>query len=120
MSRKIMWLSSLLLLVIFVHTGVCQTFESEEKPLEFYWTQAKKIVIGMTTEDEVRKLLGTPSYATGGVKALLSGRRLVYQNPFLYYGILPGEGNEVGKYAVKIIIDKETGKVKALVINEPK
>ena len=115
-----MWLFPLLLVVFLAHAGVCQTSESEAKPLEFYWTQAQKIKTGVTTEDEVRNLLGTPSYSTGGIKAKRSGRVLEKQNPNLFYGPLPNQESEVGKYAVKVIIDKETGKVKKLEINKPR
>jgi hypothetical protein len=52
-----MWVLPLVLVVFLVQAGVCQTFESEAKPLEFYWTQAQKIKTRVTTEDEVRNLL---------------------------------------------------------------
>jgi hypothetical protein len=42
------------------------------------------------------------------------------QNPNLYYGPLSEQESEVMKYAVKVVIDKETGKVKKLEINKPK
>jgi hypothetical protein len=114
------WLLLVWIVIFSVHAGECQTFESDTKPLEFYWTQAQKIKTGVTTEDEVRNLLGTPSYSTGGLVAKRGARVFEKANLILSYGFLPTQDSEWRKYAVKVIIDRETGTVKKLVINRPK